>query len=176
MAIPLATSCVLQMFLFSSFLSQLAGLGLLPPATAIQSVPMSLLPIQPLPPAWSTPITGPNTTWTHAGTTSMSALLPFPPVESTPPILTTPPAGLILAPSLEPLPPKLVRKITSVQFVDMKELLPDNMVVQQQEEASQGTLSVNLLPPHLKIRLREIPSPTSWAICFFDLCSCENTG
>ena len=50
------------------------------------------------------------------------------------------------------------------------------MVVQQQEEASQGTLSVNLLPPHLKTRLREIPSPTSWANMFFDLCNCENTG
>ena len=77
-----------------------------------------------------------------------------------------PPAGLILAPSLEPLPPKLVHKIISGQFVDMKKFLLDNMVVQQQEEAFHGTLSDNLLPPHLKTQLREIPSPTSWAICF----------
>ena len=64
------------------------------------------------------------------------------------------------------MPHKLVQRIVSGQFVDLKELLPDNMALQQQMESVQGHLPLTCLPPHLKPRLREISSPVSWAICF----------
>ena len=38
------------------------------------------------------------------------------------------PAGLVLSPAAEPFPQKLVDKIRSGQFVDMKELLADNVL------------------------------------------------
>ena len=39
--------------------------------------------------------------------------------------------GLILSPTIEPVPAKLVAKIQSNQFIEMRELLPDNLVLQQ---------------------------------------------
>ena len=74
--------------------------------------------------------------------------------------------GLALAPSIEPLPPKLVQRIRSGHFLELKELLPDNMALQQQLDALHGHLASPLLPPSLKPWFREISSPVSWAVCF----------
>ncbi len=41
--------------------------------------------------------------------------------------VTVPSVGLILSPSVEPVPPKLLQRITSGQFLEMRELLPDNL-------------------------------------------------
>ncbi len=54
-----------------------------------------------------------------------------------PDLFLSPAPGLIISPSLEPIPPRTVQRIQSGQFIEMKELLPDNMALQQQVEAMQ---------------------------------------
>ena len=47
-------------------------------------------------------------------------------------------SGLILSPAAEPFPHKLVDKVKSGQFVEMRELLADNIALVQQLENIQG--------------------------------------
>ena len=75
------------------------------------------------------------------------------------------PAGLVLSPAAEPFPQKLVDKIRSGQFVDMKELLADNMSLVNQLEAVQGLSPIHLLGAR-RPRLREISSLSAWCYSF----------
>ena len=74
--------------------------------------------------------------------------------------------GLILSPAMEPIPPRLVQRIRSGQFIHMRELLSDNMALHQQWEATQGVVDVGSLPASLRPRYREVPSLISWVFCF----------
>ncbi len=62
--------------------------------------------------------------------------------------------------SLPPIPAKLVAKIRSGSFVDMKELLPDNITLQSPVESAQTAKSAS------KVKPREVKSITSWLYCF----------
>ena len=62
-----------------------------------------------------------------------------------------------LASSFSPIPGKLVQKIQSLQFVDMKELLQDNILVTQEDTQRPG----NHRP-----RLREVNSILCWVSSF----------
>ena len=79
--------------------------------------------------------------------------------------LALPPAGLVLSPAAEPFPQKLVDKIRSGQFVDMKELLADNMSLINQLEAVPGLSPTQLLGAR-RPRLREISSLSTWCYSF----------
>ena len=112
------------------------GLGVLPPATAFTSV--SLGPGGPHPAAVSGVIwSGGATPITYASalfmiTQSPAATLPmqsFPPMTITLQLPNLNPSGLVvcLSPGSEPVPQKLVDKVCSGAYVDMKELLGDNI-------------------------------------------------
>ena len=64
---------------------------------------------------------------------------------STPSVGSQP--GLVLSPAAAPFPKKLVDKIQAGNFVEMKELLTDNMALVSQLETVQGSLVPRLLPP-----------------------------
>ncbi len=59
-----------------------------------------------------------------------------------------------------PIPAKMVTKIRSGAFVDMKELLPDNLALQKQLETMQSTKLAS------KAKLREVKSINTWMYCF----------
>ena len=74
-------------------------------------------------------------------------------------------AGLILSPAAEPFPRRLVDKAKSGQFVEMRELLADNIFLVNQLEAIQGFLPLQVLGatrPHLWV----VTSFSTWCYCF----------
>lgn len=75
------------------------------------------------------------------------------------------PTGVILSPAAEPIPQKLADKVRSGQFVEMKELLADNMALMSQLEAIQGLPPVSMLGA-ARPRLREVTSLSTWCYCF----------
>lgn len=74
--------------------------------------------------------------------------------------------GMILSPALQPIPARLVRRILSGDFVEMRDLLIDNITLHDQLEAVQGPLNLTPIPGALRPRLREVPSLISWVFCF----------
>ncbi len=76
------------------------------------------------------------------------------------------PNGLILSPMTEPIGPKLVHRIRSGQFVEMRELLPDNMALHQNLEAMHGHLPLHSMSGSVRPRFREVASPLTWITCF----------
>ena len=73
--------------------------------------------------------------------------------------------GFALSPASEPFPQKLVERIRSGQYVDMRDLLTDNLSLLQQLEAFGGQ-PFPTLPGMLKPRLREVSTIPSWIYCF----------
>ena len=72
--------------------------------------------------------------------------------------------AIVLSLALPPITAKLATKILSGQFVDMKELLADNMTLCHQLEAFPS--HQHLCTGGAKPRLREIDSPLTWVSCF----------
>ena len=67
-----------------------------------------------------------------------------------------------MASSLPPVPPKLVKKIQALEFVEMRELLPDNMALADRLEA----LLQRIGQPTRNPEQREIGSLYTWTACF----------
>ena len=76
------------------------------------------------------------------------------------------PQGMILSSALQPIPARLVRRIVAGEFVEMRDLLTDNVALHDQLEAVQGPLLTPSTPGALRARLREVPSLISWVYCF----------
>ena len=74
--------------------------------------------------------------------------------------------GLSLSPATAPFPQKLVDKVRSGQFVDMRDLLSDNVSLLQQLEIFGGQYSVPTLPGMLKPRLWYVTTLPLWTYCF----------
>ena len=130
------------------------GLGNLPPSAAVASV--ALMPSAAQGGAsltWS--MASPLTTPAVAATTTSQVLLP-----------NTSRAGFSLSPASEPFPKKLVDKIRSGQFVEMRELLTDNISLIQQLEVFGTHTSLPTLPGVLRPSLREVSSLQTWMYCF----------
>ena len=76
---------------------------------------------------------------------------------------------LVVSSALPPVPGKLVRKVQSGMFVDMKEILSDNVsLLQRLGEISSGQLPQN---PSLSVKLREVPDILTWVYCFLEYIS-----
>ena len=88
------------------------------------------------------------------------------PEHSTGTTLTLPAPGFSLSPASEPFPPKLVERIQAGHFVEMRDLLTNNISLIQQMEAFNGHCTLPALPGMLKPRLREVSSLASWIYCF----------
>ena len=83
---------------------------------------------------------------------------------------TQPGVAMVLSSAL---PAKLVAKITSGQFVAMKELLADNMSLCHQLESF--PTHQHLFTGVTKPRLREIDSPLTWVSCFLAYAAVRTT-
>ena len=74
--------------------------------------------------------------------------------------------GFRLASTFGPVPARLVQRIQACQFVDMRELLPDNIALLRHMEALD---SPNIQVPRAtgtRPRLREVNSLLSWVLCY----------
>ena len=140
-----------------------ASWGAIPPPLALASVPLM----------GRSPASG-------AGTTAVSWSVPQPiptsqPISSSQAVQTPQSSQAVgsvgaaalpfsLSPATEPFPHKLVAKVKAGQFVEMRELLSDNISLLHQLDA------VNMqclpLPGVLKPRLREVNTLPSWLYCF----------
>ena len=81
--------------------------------------------------------------------------------DAPPPLL-----GVSLSPATAPFPKKLVERIQSGQFVDMRDLLTDNVSLLQQLDTLGGQFLTPALPGVLKPRLREVATLPAWIYCF----------
>lgn len=141
------------MFVIPFLIYSPAALGALPPHNLLTSV--ALLAGNQAAPSFSMPSNHPP----------QSSHTPVPQLWSS---LQTgnlsPSTGLILSPAAEPFPQKLVDKVKSGQFVEMRELLADNISLIQQLEDIQGfpVPSLGATRP----RLREVSSLSTWCYCF----------
>ena len=78
--------------------------------------------------------------------------------------------GIILSSALQPIPARLTRRILSGEFVEMRDLLMDNMALHDQLESVQGPLLGVTTTGALRARLREVPSLISWVFCCLYVC------
>ena len=83
------------------------------------------------------------------------------------PLPTTQPTGIVLAPALQQIPACLVWRILGGEFVEMRDLVLDNIALHNQLETFNGSLLVAATPGCLRPRLREVPSFIS---CVLFLC------
>ena len=142
------------------------SLGSLPHSEAIASVPLvtSWSSFGPLVTSWSslgaTPAI-PPTSFGSSGPLGAVPLVPdFTPVSFSQAFTASPRSGLILSPAADPIPYRLVQRIRSGEFVEMSDLLADNIALHDQLEDLHGhTTSLNPW-------LREVPSLASWVYCF----------
>lgn len=75
-------------------------------------------------------------------------------------------AGLSLSLASEPFPQKVVDKVRSGNFVEMLELLTNNITLLQQLEVFHSQCSSPSLPGVLRPWLQEVTSLPSWVYCF----------
>ena len=137
-----------------------AALGALPPPHLLTSVSLAAAS------QTASPITTPaqNHSTASSGAATTTTPLPVnPPLPQLP--QTSSNAGVILSPAAEPFPRKLVDKVKSGQFVEMRELLADNITLLSQLEAIQGVPPLQILGG-ARPRLREVSSLSTWCYCF----------
>ena len=84
-----------------------------------------------------------------------------------------PGSAVVLSSALPPITAKLATKITSGQFVAMKELLADNMSLCHQLESF--PTHQHLFAGTVRPRLREIDSPLTWVSCFLTYAAVKAT-
>ena len=131
------------------------GLGVIPTPEAIQGLGLPVIdaPTAGEVPSSATPVDGSGNVAT--GVSSQPESSKGPPTQQQPFILST---------GLAPVPAKLVAKIQKLEFVDMAELLRDNLEVQRQMASQeQPSPSASQLRSN---RRREIPDLLSWVACF----------
>ena len=68
--------------------------------------------------------------------------------------------------SARPIPAKIVRQIQSGQYVEMQDLLDDNMAVRRHFEDLHGAMGMQLLPITSRPRVREVSTLPVWVSCF----------
>ena len=79
--------------------------------------------------------------------------------------LLTPPYARVSSVTA-PFPQKLVDEVRSGQFVEMRDLLTDNIALLRQLETFGGQYPMPMMPGFLKPRLRDITTLPSWVYCF----------
>ncbi len=74
-------------------------------------------------------------------------------------------SGLILSPAEAPVPQKIVDKIRSGQFVEMRELLADNISLLEQLHSIHAPGNISAAGPS-RPRMRDVFTLPSWLYCF----------
>ena len=135
---------------------------MLPPPQCLASVPV--FPSQAVGPVFSTPALPTVTSWTSPPfSTPPSSWGMWPHPRQSTSAGSQP--GLTLSPAAETFPQRLVEKVRSLQFVEMKELLTDNVSLLNQLETVQGSPMGYMLGP-TRPHLREVSSLSTWCYCF----------
>lgn len=129
-----------------------ASLGTLPPPHLLTSVSLTAATHTGAPITTSQQQSG---TSTLTNTFPANTLLPQPAAT----------AGLTLSSAAQPFPRKLVDKVNSGQFIEMRELLADNISLLHQLETIQGYPPLHILGP-ARPRLRDVTSLSTWCYCF----------
>ena len=138
------------------------------PTHAGLSLPLGILP----PPLALTSVSSTGTV-DNLGISISSRLPVMPPrVSHLPllsPILPFPHHRMILmifSPAVDSIPYRIVQRIQAGEFVDMRDLLANNISLHNQLEDLHGQTQIASTPASLRPRLREIPSLSSWMYCF----------
>ena len=149
----------------------IAGLGTLPPPSSLTSVSLLTGSYQGHPLGTSsvaldttstTNVMAPGiTTWPSISVPPSTSIPMVNPTQVSPQHS----AGLVISPAAAPFPKKLVDKVKSGQFVEMKELLVDNIALMRQLEAMHGTSNLPQFSAN-RPQLREVSSLTTWCYCF----------
>ena len=71
-----------------------------------------------------------------------------------------------LSSSFQPVPAKLTSKIKSLQFVDMRELLPDKVSLLKNIEELDSKMLAASVPSTSRPKLREVHNLLTWVSCF----------
>ena len=139
------------------------GFGNLPSSTALASIATFLPPV----PVIADTTTGTeNTTVTRQLPETISSVLEHLRSTSTHGYHNTASQpGMSLSPTSDPIPRGLVQRIQSGQFVEMRDLLGDNIALLNQLSSLHGTMTLPLGTVN-RTRLREVPSLVSWLYCF----------
>ena len=72
---------------------------------------------------------------------------------------------MILTPAADPIPYDLVQRIQAGKFIEMMDLLADNIALLKQVTPLSGTTSLPFSTMS-RTRLHEVPSLVSWIYCF----------
>jgi len=149
----------------------IAGLGALPPPSSLTSVSLLAGSYQghrlgtssvALDTTSTTSVMAPGiTTWPSLSVPPSTSLPMVNPAQ----VYPQQTAGLVISPAAAPFPKKLVDKVKSGQFVEMKELLVDNIALMRQLEAMHGTSNLPQFGTN-RPQLREVSSLTTWCYCF----------
>lgn len=159
-------------------LPPLAGLGALPPPHLLTSIGLHT----GLPAVSVAHSVLPTTTATFSGATlpTITATTQSTPatIQNTPLLaplaIHSPTPGLVISPASAPFPKKLVDKAKSGQFVEMKEMLANNIALLNQIESVQGTAAVSQFGAN-RLRLREVTSLATWYYCFLAITTADPT-
>ena len=81
-------------------------------------------------------------------------------------LLSGAPGDLSLSLAARPIPARLVQQIQAGRFVEMRDLLWDNVAIKHRIEDLQGSLRGQLLPVSPQPRVREVTTLPSWVCCF----------
>lgn len=140
-------------------------LGLLPPPISLVSLPLSTAtaltwsvsaPPSTIPPVSQAPTHVPIHHYLPTGSMPLSTpLSPF--------SLSSP--GMILSPAADPFPQSLVQRVQLGQFVEMRDMLADNIALLSQVSSLHGTGALPLARVN-RMRLHKVPSLICWLYCF----------
>ena len=143
---------------------------MLPEATSITSIPLAPSATYVVP-STSAPVSVTSSQLLDSQSSGVP-LMPLDPLCSLTPSANQ---GLSLALAVEPVPAKLVSRITSGQFVEMRDLLGDNITLTQRIEEVHNNFPSYILPVSSRPRLREVSSLPSWIYCFLAYVSVGTT-
>ena len=137
------------------------GLGVMPPATALTAVSLIGGTVNDVA---NVAALGPTVALPQG--TSRTPVLESPAILSPPVVPTQPSLGVSLSPATAPYPQKLVDKIRLGQYVEMRDLLTDNVSLLDQLDTLGGPHVPPGLPGTFKPRLREVTALPTWTYCF----------
>ena len=147
-----------NLFFSFSFCTEAFPLGSLPPPQALSGIGLSSSVAPPLPVHSSRPPTPQQPPPSPLSAPGLGALPQLGPESLS--------GDLSLSLSARPVPAKLVQQIQLGKFIEMRDLLGDNITVKRHYEDLHGTMGMQLLPVSARPRVREITTLPVWVSCF----------
>ena len=98
----------------------------------------------------------------------LNPLLPLPVTSHSTPSVQPPEAArdLSLSMSTRPMPARLVQQIHAGRYVNMRDILGDNVMVRRHFEEVHRALGFQVLPVTSRPRVQEVTSLPSWVCCY----------